>query len=58
MWLRVMVNREAKGITEQLAKEMTEDKQILKHPQLREKKQMGENRNQVRSGENESCVSV
>lgn len=58
MWLRVMVDSEAKGIAEQLAEETAEDKQTSRLPQLTGQKQVEENRNQVRSAENERYVSV
>lgn len=38
MWLRVMVNREAKGIAEQLAEETAEDKQTPDFPSSQDRK--------------------
>lgn len=58
MWLRVMANREAKGIAEQLAEETAEDKQVPRLLQLTGQKQMGESRNQVSSAENEWYIFV
>lgn len=58
MSLRFMVNRKSRAKTEQLPEETAEDKQTPRFLQLTGQKQMRENREQVRSAENERCVSV
>jgi len=47
-----------KGIAEQLAEETAEDKQTPRLSQLTRQKEMGEDRNQVRSAGDASYVSV